>query len=183
MTPIIDAFSANWWLTITHIVAAGVGYVMAHALTVRAGEAFAQEESESPVKSKQEYAWLPSPLVTLLLFSALVLMGIGVQSYLSQRTDDARDDCVNRWGDDLVQTVQTRGVAATRLETAETNRDEALDSLLTAAIGIQDLPDQKRQEALANLTTRYVESVSRLRDVQKKVAKTRENNPFPALNC
>lgn len=175
-------------LTVTHLGAAGLGYLMCHWLTMRAGEVFIHE-SERPVEVpvKHEHGrWttrsVPS-VVILVLVAALVLIGIGVQSYLSQQAGDARDRCVSNWGDDLIETVGTRGRAAERLEMAQNNRDDALDSLLVAAIGIQNVPEKKKQKALADLVTGYVESVDHLHAVQKTTTKTRERNPFPKLAC
>lgn len=175
-------------LTVTHIVAAGLGYLMCHWLTMRAGEALTRE-SESPVDVpvKRErgrwVTWSVPPVVILILVAAFVLIGIGVQSYLSQRADNAHDECVANWGDDLIETVGTRGKATERLEQAQNARDDALDSLLVAAIGIQDVPEKKKEAALADLVTGYVESVDRLHAVQKTTTKTRNKNPFPQLDC
>lgn len=182
MTPLIlDVTISGLLLALSHVAAAGLGYFMCHWLTMRVFDEESETEMTHPHKTAETRP--PLSVITIILVAGVVLVGIGVQSLLSQRADDAHDKCVAKWGDELITTVGTRGAAAERLETAQTARDDALDSLLVAAIGIQDVPEDKKQKALANLVTGYVESVDHLRKVQKNTTRTRERNPFPPLNC
>lgn len=120
---------------------------------------------------------------TLLLVAALVLIGIGIQSYLSQRASTQHDECVNDWGKELIIASSTRSEAQIKYEAAATARDDALDSLLVAAIGIQNVPEKTKQTALADLIADYVESVDRKTKAAKKLGDVREENPLPQLQC
>jgi hypothetical protein len=120
---------------------------------------------------------------TLILVAALVLIGIGIQSILSQHASAEHDTCVNDWGADLIKTSSTRSAAQEKYEAAATNRDDALDSLLVAAIGIQNVPEAKKQAALADLIADYVKSVDRKRRATVNLSETREKNPLPRLRC
>ena len=181
MTLIIDTFPSGWVLTLTHLAAATAGYFMCHWLTMRAGRAYFDGESEKPVVKTDRKGITPA--ITLILVAALVLIGIGVQSALSQRASNAHDDCVTRWGDELISTVETRGGATAQVETAQTKRDDALDALLVGAIGNQDIPEKQREKLLKPTVDAYVKAVQDLHDARSDAATTRAQNPFPELNC
>jgi hypothetical protein len=120
---------------------------------------------------------------TLILVAAVVLIGIGIQTLLFQRASTAHDECVSEWGDRLIATSSTRTEAQQKYEDAATRRDDSLDSLLVAAIGIQDLPDRTRRTALADLITDYVKSVEAKRKAAARLSVAREKHPLPQLRC
>lgn len=125
-----------------------------------------------------------------LIVASFVVIAIGAQASLYQRnvaSDDARnrdqDRCVQAWGTEIVEALDVRVKANGRVDRATAERDEAIDEIILVIIRLRQDPPKATDEDVSRVLDRYYRVLTRLREVRATAEETREDNPYPELDC
>lgn len=142
----------------------------------------------------------------LIIAVAALVIAIGVQALLYQRdtagekqaqatraaTDRAYAQCLETWGNKLVDALQKVQSANRALDAAEVRKDRALDGLITLSNQAQQMGAQSQADLPPAFIRRYESTLQERVDAQhdfnrlkRHLADTREANPFvaPAVTC
>lgn len=146
-----------------------------------------------------------SRLIITLLVAAAIIITIGLQSLLYQRSNTARDKdfiaervaddqhdtrvqtCTKEWADDMRVSVALARSFTKDLEDALTRRNEALDAIVLLFVEANALPEGQKPgpELVAKFDSALAEFVSakaNLTAVKSTVDQNRVENPFPAID-
>lgn len=136
-----------------------------------------------------------------LIVSSFALIVTGLQMWMYQQQQD-RDDadakhrveverarvaCIQTWGQELIDTVQTRTgehdeTGTLDVEAAEQARDNALDDALLLLRADTNAPPPS-EDAVQKAARRYYQAIADLREVREQTRQTRADNPYPELEC
>lgn len=142
-----------------------------------------------------------SRVITVVIIVSALMIGLGIQQIMFQRDRDARDACSQRWGNDVIDTLETRvssndkvAKATQSRDEASTERDNAVDSVLLLVRALQradpppseDIQRDRFERALQRFFIakgKLVKAQDHLDDVIAAAEKTKDANPYPVLNC
>lgn len=138
------------------------------------------------------------PLRLVIPFAiAIFLLVLGVQQYQFQQQAERskerqneqiadakqRDQCYEEWGNALVATVEKRVAPATAEAQAQRKKDRALDRIIFTVAALRAFPPQAVEDDLDSALARYDAASEELIEARQLVDATREENPYPELDC
>lgn len=186
----------NFLLVLSHLACFVGGAVMWNWIAKREGRALTGDEPEEPHHKNPGDNNLPRSAVYLLI-AAVFLITIGVQQFMYQRQQDEADEglarqavvqkdlneCVAVWGDEVIAVLTARTEATSKLEAARLRRDDAVDTVLATVIALRAIPPEATDADFGRVLRDFSIAKNHLLRQQEKVDATREENPFPELNC
>lgn len=140
----------------------------------------------------------------ILVVAAVLLVAIGLQQAAFQRSQDreleeqkARTACTQRWGQQVIDALDTRTranvdvTAADKAVTAASaRRDEAIDEIIGSVIALRAVPPTATTRdldvALGHFASARVDLLtarSKAAAAQDGADRTRQQNPYPRLDC
>lgn len=142
----------------------------------------------------------------IVVVASIVVIAIGVQAYLAQQDNAARDKaaaedrerqrayvkCLNKFASDLVDTLKVRAGANQALIEAGERKDKALDELINVSAAAQASGAQSQDELPPGLLDRYEAALTERVAAQKEynrlkaeAKQTRAENPLvkPKATC
>lgn len=167
---------------LTHIMAFALGVLTWRAFTLWEGHKIQETLGVHPVTEhpKTRHKARRTQLIVLAVVASLFVMGLGIQQSAYQR-------CYEAWGEDVIDTLDTRVSANDALAEAQTRRDESVDQVLLVALAAStarppmDPAVQRAQFAIA--LEEFGDARTELLAVLAKTDRTKKNNPYPALDC
>lgn len=180
----------NPLLIVTHLLAAAVGSAVTYVAVIRlvrvrevdghaVFEIHHHEENQMPNGRRPNWVG-----VVILVASAMVI-GIGIQAYLNQRSGDAQDkadrrysDCLTGFAADLVKTIQDRSEANKKVATAERARDDAVDQVLDVVDRGRQHPPRATEKDFDRALQRAVEARRHLHRVQARADRVLAKNQY-----
>lgn len=129
----------------------------------------------------------PGALALIILVASATLVGFGFQQGGFQKTVTDRDTCYQKWGQDMVDTIGTRTDATGRLDKARARRDVAVDNIILAIIVARTerppISDREADRRWGAVLSGFATAKARLDRVQANTSVTRNQNPYPVLDC
>lgn len=140
------------------------------------------------------------------LVISIVLIGFAIQQSLYQRSLDERDanqnayvDCLQRWADDITDTLQTRTSASTaldrierRMERAERHEQDVIADVILIVGRLRQVPPEATIRQLDRVLNGFPALAERVRvaradvrEARSDARETRQQNPYtpPRLAC
>lgn len=179
------------WLVVTHLAVFALGYITCHLLALWEGRRVLTNDGETPMNEHPKHSMSSVPGWVLILVGAAVLMvGLGIQQVQFQRDADRRaeeaqriDVCYEKWGRDMIETLDRRISATGKVEAANTVKGNALDRIILVVAALRNDPPAADERDLDRSLEQFIEAKQRLDMVKAEAEVTRVNNPFPVLNC
>lgn len=180
-------------LVLTHLAAAGFGaglcYILINRYTkiveVEGHPAIEIMPQEERVENNNGVRW-PG---LLLLILGVVAVVIGAQTYLGKKQEDRqeRDDakyatCIKNYAEEglqaIVDTVNIRTTAGSKVEAAEIARDDAVDEVLRIVIRARETPPRATEEDFDRALLAAAEAKTELREERAAAAEVRSDNEY-----
>lgn len=181
------------WLVVTHLCVFAAGYITCRLLALWEGRRVLADEGEPPVEIESKKSWSEysvPPIVLILMSAAIVMLGLGVQQIQFQRDADARaeeaqriDVCYETWGRDMITTLETRVTATGKVEKKEQVKDAALDAIILVVAALRADPPTAVEGDFDRTLVRFADAKAALEEQREKAETTRDENPYPVLNC
>lgn len=175
-------------LVLSHLGCFLAGMFMWNWITRREGESLTAEEEDVQGHSHKEDKiprWQqrgPTPGAVILVAAALVL-GLGIQQFLYQRDRDDLVECFKAWGTGMTDTLDKRSAANTVLEQKKKDRDDAVDGIISVVLNANNNPDRDYEVAFSTALAKWQTAKVELKAELKTIKDTREENPYPELDC
>lgn len=165
----------------THLSAFGAGIATGATLVLIAHRSRTTPPQEDPPMHRP-FRDVPLWLVAVLV-SSLVVVGLGIIQVTYQRDLADRNDCQEAWARDVTDTLTARVTATSEVTAATQERDEALRELVEVLVELGVTPPESDEPALRTAREAYFGASARLLEVQASVEQTRQDNPYPTLEC
>lgn len=184
-------------LLITHLVAAGIGAWITYALTCRYTKVvevdghkaieFIHDDGTHDEEGTMSLSNSPRWPAVLTLIISVAMVIIGVQIFVANQQKDARDardrayaNCLADFASDLVETIEARTNAGTKVELAAERRDDAVDDVLRITALARKEPPKATVEDFDRALKEAVRAKKDLRRVRKAAAEVRQDNQYTA---
>lgn len=125
-----------------------------------------------------------------LIVAAFVVIAIGIQADMNQaeqraeqERDRERQACFEAWGQQITETIENRLQATGAVERANASRDAAIDEILLVVIRLREVPPRADEADVDRTLDRYHQALTTLRKVRAEAEVTRQQNPYPDLDC
>lgn len=129
----------------------------------------------------------PQIVASLVFIISLLVMGMGFQQMSFQNKASSQAACYQKWGRDVVESLQARSKSTTRLANAQRKRDNSVDNVLLVALSATQadppLPDSKQREEFVKALTRFGQAKRNLVHVAARNEQIKRQNTYPQLNC
>jgi hypothetical protein len=173
-----------------------LGYFTCRAVTIWEARRMQQTAGTSPTQPRRGRV-----VVTALVIAFLLLAGFGIQQGQFQKAQDSHDRCQERWGQQVVDTLQARSSvsrdvadAQAAKDTAQSQKDEASDRVFLIVAAAQrhiSSAEQKQARHDFRAALRDFVIAKRTLDAAKialdsaraKSINTQAANPYPRLHC
>lgn len=164
----------------THLVAFGAGIPTGATLVLVASSRRATPQEDAPMH--RPFRDVPLWLVAVLV-SSLVVVGLGIIQVIYQRNLADRNTCQEAWARDVTDTLTTRVDATSALTAATQERDAALRDVVEVLVERGVTPAEAEEGDLRAARAVYEEASARVLVLQAQVEQTRQDNPYPTLEC
>lgn len=166
----------------THLSAFGAGIATGVTLVMIASPRPRDDQHQENPDMHRPFRDVPLWLVAVLV-SSLVLVGLGMIQVTYQRDLADRNECQEQWSRDVTDTLTTRVTATDELAAATTERDAALRAVVEVLVELRVTPPEAIEGDLREARIAYAEASARLLEVQASVEQTRQDNPYPTMEC
>lgn len=183
----------NGWLVLTHLAAAGAGWLLAYVALPQLVDAREVDghtvlelhhhdtDDGSNTVPKRSTSWFG----VIALVAGAMLVVAGIQFTLSrtasadrERDDRAYSECLTDWADDLVLTIQQRTDAGARVAEAEQARDTAVDRLLAVVARARETPPRATEVDFTEALADALRARGRLDAEQKRYDEVKAANQY-----
>lgn len=167
----------------TNVATFVLGYVTSRLVTIREGQRMRDRE---PRPTTTEGPSRGRTVLTILVVGFLMLAGLGVQQKIYQSDARDYDQCVRKWGSDVIEVLTLRSGAGTDVTKARSARDDAVDQILLVVATSQKVKGEARKEAIKafrDSLSDFVTAKAALTEALAEQDKTATDNPFPVLHC
>lgn len=184
-------------LVITHLIAATLGAALSYFVVSTGGGN--PPHLHHPRRSKMNTSKRPTRTGLILLLAAAIVLVLGVQGVLFQKqnheadkdraasvqTQLVRTNCLNKFANDLVDTLQTRADTLERVAVAQRRHDNAIDKVILAVAGNKDIPPTKNDADFVKSLNEFRAASDNLKKVKTIVSGSKFENKYktPQAKC